>query len=149
MLFENLNQMPIDRYQAFGKALVRGHHIDGSPEGIPKSLHAVRDSIMKQDNNATMKHATNALNAWIDLVESFSPKCLAFGCLVYRVKGENREDFSEEGIKETCRLYTKTGITVGEVSDIVEEVKKKLLMNLPLSFLIEAEIVKPSDILAT
>ena len=148
-LYAGLDEMPMLRYHTFGKTLMEGHHIGGSVEKLPDILHQARESQVQGRNLDALKYTTNALNAYASIVSGFSPESLAFGCLLYSIDGEIRDDLTTEGLEQTVKKYSQTGITHGEVEKTVEEAKKKLMTNFPLTFLIEEGIVKPSDILAT
>jgi hypothetical protein len=69
------------------------------------------------------------LYAFNDALDKFSPRQLAFGCLVAEVDGRPCNDFTEEGLRRLIEELSAAGLTEGMVVDEVNEVKKNCRRN--------------------
>jgi len=59
------------------------------------------------------------------MMEKYNTKSLSFACLVTEINGNKRDDISDEGLMETVRMLEKTGITYEDLTNTLNESKKK------------------------
>lgn len=63
-------------------------------------------------------------NFWL-MIQKLNTKSLAICCLLQSIEGQEIRDFSDEGLKRHSEKLADLGITLFEIEQLAEEVKKK------------------------
>lgn len=131
-IYDSIDDMPIARFHRFNRNLLVDGGIGGTVADVDKHLMRAVE-FMKNDDKASVVRELENLRQGVHLVEQgISPKGLAFASLVYAIDGELVTDLTDDNLQLIMqRLGT---MTVKELSQLVEEVKKKIDEEIRLYF---------------
>lgn len=118
VLYDDIDQMPVNRYMKFNKYLMLNDQIGSSWDDFDQN-HMIRIIRLIEDKEKLLLELKNLRNLFYNLVNEVNPKLIAFGCLVASVNGESVNDLSFDGLRSLM-------IRLGELGLSWSEVKKKL-----------------------
>ncbi len=124
--YSSAKECPMDRYTELQKWLVIESGIGSNIESINARYLRLRAFIEEGRYADALIENENAFKATISALEGVSYISMAFACLVAAVGGETCDDITESGLQTTVQKIIKSGITYQELSDVVDEVKKKI-----------------------
>lgn len=134
VLFDSIEDLPIERFQAFNFALLLDSGIGGDVESINSHI-AMMAKLIESDKKAeAMQQLANYQQSLHFIVSGVNPKLNAFAPLLYSIDGELVTDFSESGVKAISEKLSKRKFTLGIVGRILDTLKKKLLSELSTCF---------------
>lgn len=130
-IFDNIDELPIIRFQKFNKLLLIESGIGGDLADYVRHLERLKLYAEKRDFNKLSIEFQNMQQNINFLIEGVNPRLMAFGCLVASIDGEPQkiDDDSLKGLIEKI-----SGASYREVSDILSETKKKINSELALYF---------------
>jgi hypothetical protein len=125
-IYDSVETMPIDRFQAFNLAVLIDAGVGADFEAFDKHIITILRYIEKGDRN----NATQALLNWRQnvamIMAEVSPETEAFATLVKSIGGK---DVSGKRPEEIQGMLDKGGLTVGLVRKVNGEVKKKSIQS--------------------
>lgn len=133
LLYESIKELPILRYQEFEKMLLQDVGIGSTMKDVGTRFGNLYRFIHDGDLDNTHKEAKNLHNTLYFILSGFNIQFLSFIALVHSVNS-NEIDISKP---DKVRSQLK-GLKQGDVEEITDEVKKKLIQNFEPCFLIEA-----------
>lgn len=134
-LYDSIESLPIDRFQAFQNYLTIDSGIGGSVENISNHISMLQKFIVADKRAEALQQLANFQQNLIFVLNNLNPQHSAFACLVYSIDGTKCSDFSESGIKETLELLAKRKFTAGKLSELLNELKKNFIQNWKSVFL--------------
>lgn len=132
MLYESIKELPILRYQEFEKMLLQDVGIGSSMEDVGTRFSNMYRFIHDGDLTNTHKEAKNFHNTFYLILSSFNTSFHSFLALVHSVNGKEVDINKPDQIRHQIRHLKQ-----GDVQDITDEVKKKLIQNFEPCFLID------------
>lgn len=132
MLYDSVKELPILRYQEFEKLLMQDMGIGSSMEDVGSRFSRLYQFIADSDIENVHKEAKNLHNTFYFILSNFNPSYLAFLALIHTINGKEINLKEPEKIQKQIRFLKH-----GEVSEIVNEVKKNLTQNYEPCFLTE------------
>lgn len=135
MLYDSIKELPIDRYQEFEKMIMIDLGVGSNMEDVGGHFSRLYQFIESGDVANINKIARNIHNAFYFILTNFNTSFMSFLALVHSVNGKEVNISDPERVRHQIQ-----GLTQGQVTDITEEVKKKLIQKFEPCFLIEMTI---------
>lgn len=130
-LYDSIEELPISRYHAFNKYLMYDLGIGADFQSV--DTHIVRLArFIESDKRKAIKELENLRSNLYFIIEGINPEHMAFAALISEVDGKRRDDLSEEGVKDTLRLFKDE--PKGLYKLLIEAVKKKISEELKTFF---------------
>lgn len=131
-IFDSIDDMPIARFHRFSRNLLVESGIGGTVADVDRHLMRTIEFLKSNDSKSAIKELEN-LRQGVHLVENgISPKGLAFASIVYAIDGETVTDLTDDNL---VKIMERLGsMTVRELSQLIEEVKKKIDEEIRLYF---------------
>lgn len=124
--YSSASELPIDRYTAFQKYLVLESGIGSTPQAIANRYLKIKALIEEGKYKDALIENENAYKAVISATEGVQYGSMAFACLVARIGSYCADDLTEDGLLRVTELLEKSGVLQSEISNSVEESKKKI-----------------------
>jgi hypothetical protein len=125
-VFSSIFEFRAGRHAEFQHYLVRDSGIGSGAEAIERHF-AQTTALLAAGRTDEAGDALALLHyAFMDTLDKFNPKQLAFGCLVAEVDGRRCVDFTEDGLRRLITELSTAGLTQGMVEQEIAEVKKNL-----------------------
>lgn len=130
--YDSINELPITRYHIYNKMLLVDSGIGGSIADFDNHCDRLVAFLHRNELDNAYKEIDN-LRQNIFLIQSaLSPKHLAFAAIVKEVDGVERNDLTDDGLKETLAIIGDCA--KGEADDVIDSAKKKIEEELELYF---------------
>lgn len=138
-LYDEIKEMPIRRAHEFNKLLLQDAGIGSDMESVGRHF-SMFHSLIKTDKKAElMQEATNLHNNLFFIIQGLNIRSYCFASLVAEIDGRKYNDLSTSGAEKTVEALEKVGLRNEHVTDLLDELKKKLIMNLEPLFLVGLE----------
>lgn len=124
LLYQTPQELPAGRYSRFQYWLLREAGIGHGAGAIEQHFHTVTALLAGNRAEAAADALALLHYSFADTLDEFSPRHLAFGCLVAEVSGQPVSDVSEEGLRRLLDRLSALGLTEGMVAAEVADVKK-------------------------
>lgn len=94
------------------------------------AVGALLNSIVVASRNNNPKDVETAVfnimsNIWGQINE-YRPDFMAWACFIKSIDGKPFDDLSRENIEKTIKMLSDDGLTLGDIIDTLDELKKKL-----------------------
>lgn len=129
-LYDSIHNMPIYNYENFSKQMMFAMGMPTSPEGVLRSYQKLAYFINKGNKGEGLLELSNLSKGIFHAIEAISLENRPFYCLIHKIGDEKIKDFSDSGFTYIRELLKKFEITQKDVSEYVENIKKKLMMSL-------------------
>jgi len=130
VLFDSIENLPINRFQAFQVALSIDSGIGGDMESVGSHITMLGKYITSDKKEEALQQLANFQQSLIFVISNINPKHNAFACLVHSIDGQERTDISESGIKETLEILAKQKFTAGKIGQLLNTLKKKIIVGI-------------------
>ena len=124
-IYNDIDQMTIDRHEKFNKYLMLSEQIGGSWEDFDQK-HMVKIFRLIEDKEKLTDELKNLRNLFYNMVNGINPLSIAYGCLVASIDGKECTDLSQDGVRKTMEYLGSLGLNW-------EEIKKKRMKYEPQS----------------
>jgi hypothetical protein len=124
--YDDIKEMPVHHYNAMQAFLMQDTGIGNTMQAVEmhfKSLDALLSSNKIED---AIKERQNMHIGFYCAIEKIDFKSLSFACMIESIDG-NRISLSDDALKKA--LDEIKDITVGQVDEILEELKKNCIGN--------------------
>ena len=128
-IFDDIKELPITRYKDLQKYLVEDSGIGSNMAAVNKHFEML-DRFLKAGklSEAQQERDNLQMNLFM-MLEGISITSVSFCCLVHSINEKVITNVNEDGLKEMGDLLSAHGMTIGELSDLLDDVKKKLILN--------------------
>lgn len=137
-IYDSIKELTIERDHEFRKLLLQDLGVGSDMGAITKHFGALHAYLSNGKIPESLQEAKNLHNTFYYIIQGINIKSYCFAALVYEIGGKKVTDFSSEGIKET--LNKISGMNIGQVEDILFDVKKNLIQNFEPLFLTSTRI---------
>lgn len=133
--YEDIQTAPIDRWVEFNRLVGLQEDVGNTFEDMQMRDRSALEYLQAGNIEGAQKELSNKTLAKHFLKEGFYPCAHALACMVKSINGQPREDFSEQGRKETIALMSRLGFTFNDTEEKTTELKKKFTSRVKCSFL--------------
>lgn len=133
-VWDSIESLPIDRFQAFQLYLSLDAGIGGNMENVGTHISMLHKFIEADKKAEALQQLANYQQSLFFIISNLNPTHNAFACLIFSIDGELRNDFSESGIKATLEVLAKKKFTAGRLGELLDTLKKKLSLELSTCF---------------
>ena len=114
MLYDDIEQLPVERYNRANKFWMLSDNLGNSFEDIDR-MHLQRLLLVADNKEKVLKEINNLRVLVYNVIHEVHPEQLAFAALVHSIDGSERNDLSDEGLKKTIAELSRLGLSIGEV----------------------------------
>ena len=139
-LFSSIKELTIARYHEFQKLVMQDMGVGSTMESVNKHLSMLNTLLINEKYQEAKLEATNLHNNFYMMTEKINILSYCFMAFVHSINGVEVTDLSEEGVKEKINYLISRGLKVGQVEDVVEEIKKNLKKSFDLSLIVAMEL---------
>lgn len=129
VLRESAKELPIHRFTDFQKYAIQSIGIGSEVEDVERHFRNLDTFISHGKLEEAATERFNQHYGIILAINKINIRHICFACFVDTINGEPIKDYSEKNLVEVCDRMGKMGLTDGHVSDILEDLKKKLILN--------------------
>jgi hypothetical protein len=131
MVYDDIEQMPIERFNKANKFWMLSDNLGNSFDDIDK-VHLSRMFLIADNKEKVIAEINNLRVLVYNIIKETHPDQLAFAALVHSVNGQECTDLSDEGLRTLLTELSKKGLTVGEVKK--KSVKENIFAQLQVCF---------------
>lgn len=124
---DSIFEIPIDNYQEFQKALTMEIHSGTTIADVTAHYEKLALFIQRGETEAAIEELNNLYTGAYLVLNGFDTTSAAFVHLIHSIDGIKLEEFDEVETKKILKQLTKDFVSQGDIHEIIEEVKKKLL----------------------
>lgn len=132
-LYSSIDEMPMANYHKFNKYLMFESGLAPNANGVIGHLSRMSELLSAEEYDKLRLEIQNTYQAVSFIMEEMSPISMAFACMVHKIDGELVTDLSDEAMKLLSYRLNRERAKV--LRSNVEELKKKLTLNLKPTFL--------------
>ena len=110
LLYDDIEQMPIDRFNKVNKYWMLHDNIGSSIDDFDKN-HYGKLLMLLEDKKKLQKQLENFRILVYNVMTEINVEHLSFACLIHSINGKELEDVSEKGLKETLKELSNLGLT--------------------------------------
>jgi len=127
-IYKEVDELPIERFNKANKFWMLHDNIGSSIEDIDKN-HFSKLYMIAGDEAKTKKELNNLRILIYNIINEVNVNHLSFACLVYSIKGEERNDLSDEGLKRTLKELSDLGLTQNVLKKKLTALEKQSMKN--------------------
>ena len=124
LLYDDIDQLPIERFNKINKYWMLHDNIGSSFEDID-GTHLARLFLLINDPVKLKKELENLRILVFNIINEVNPKHLAFAALIFSIDGKEMTDISDEGLRRTLKMLV---ITEGELKKKTVRYGKKSIL---------------------
>lgn len=132
-LYDGIEEMPVARYHKFSQMMVRSAGIGSDIEAVKSKIFGIKQMLDDGENAKAKVELLNLYQTFFFIDTMTDPRSLAMACLVKTIDGKERDNISDDGLKETSALLD-SWITKGERDEVTSSAKKKIESELAYYF---------------
>lgn len=110
VLYDDIDQMPIDRFNKVNKYWMLHDNLGSSFTDID-STHIGKLILVADNKEKVLKELENLRILIYNVINEVNPSHMAFACLVHSIDDKEVTDLSEDGIKRTLKDLNDAGLT--------------------------------------
>lgn len=129
-VYTSIEELRVQRFHDYNRQLLLDAGIGGDADGTNKH---VRDIIIANANGDTqgVERAALTLQQNITLVTTGqNPKSRSFALMVHAINGKEQHATHDTALDRIIRDLSKSGLTIGKMWTLLDEIKKKLTQRL-------------------
>jgi len=119
--YTDFDEFPAERRAALTRYSIEASELDTTVQGLGERIGSIMQYYRDGRNGDGETALQNLFYSIQSAKEGYAPDALTFGCLLHDVDGVAVTDLSDTGLKQ---VIDKLAVSVGEMSRIVESVKK-------------------------
>lgn len=123
--FSSIKDLPFERFNEFNRYAMLDSEIGNTMEDFDKIVIRINEFLKKDLKEESIKELLNLRLVVNNVLSGTSHKGLSFACLIKKIDGEVVDDFSSDNLKKILQKLSDGGMTIGNVVDSSNEVKKK------------------------
>jgi len=123
--FESIEELPLQRFNAFNKYVMLDSELGNTIQDFDKMVIRVSEFMNKEMYEDARGELMNMRIVYHNILTENDVKGLAFASTIKRYKGKEVTDYSEENLRAILSDLEKEGLTVKEVVDKNNDLKKK------------------------
>ena len=129
-LYDSTRVMPMTRYHAMNKFAIQESGIGSTIQDVMKHFSKLSEHLRHNDvPNAAVELENLHYNFFLGL-NKIDIKGRTFLCFVHSINGRPVNDVEDDTEAEAALLKIEgLGLTTGEVGDLLDDIKKKLISN--------------------
>ena len=131
-IYDSIEELPIVRHHKFNKLMLIDAHIGSDITDFDTHIERILQYLKLNKTDLARKELLNIRQNVYFIQAEVSPKYLAFAVLIHSIDGEAIDDLSDEALKKVVSILSDA--SVGEMGNAIEEVKKKLDVELQTYF---------------
>ena len=131
-LYDSIHDLPEERHHEFTKYALLDIGVGCDMTSVAAHHQRLDTFLVHGKTDEAIAERKNLHLNYFYAIEKINFKSLCFGVLVHRVNNDYKFDFTLDGLQSTVKELSRLGLKHTQVSDIVEEVKKKLKQNFGL-----------------
>lgn len=141
--YDSIDELPILNFQKYNKCLLIDAGLGSDVDSVDRHIVNIARYIQKNDKAKALQELQNLRQNMHMIVSYVSPKAMAFAALIHSIDGKEQKDLSDSHLQEIIEEFND--IPYSFMSDILEELKKKLSMELETYFPAEFENAKERE----
>lgn len=124
VLYDTPEDMPVTRFHKFSKYMLIESGVGTDMAAVDRHLARLIALNTKGSRDDLDTELRNLRQCLAMMYEGFDGKSLALASLVKSVDGKPRDDISEEGLRETAKMFSE--VSVGRLTEWLLGIKKKI-----------------------
>ena len=113
-IYNDIDQLTINRHEKFNKYLMLSEQIGGSWEDFDNK-HMIKIFRLINDNEKLIDELKNLRTLFYNMINEVNPLSLAYGCLVASIDGIECNDLSQDGLRKLMQSLGEYGLNWDEV----------------------------------
>jgi len=109
-LYDNIEQMPIERFNKINKYWMLDDNIGSSISDFDKA-HYSKFMLLLDDKTKLAKELENFRILVYNVMNEVNVSHYAFACMVHSIDGKEKNDLSENGLKSVLKELSEIGLT--------------------------------------
>lgn len=123
VLYDTPEDMPITRFHKFSKYMLIESGVGTDMAAVDRHIARLIALNTKGNRDDLDTELRNLRQCFAMMYEGFDGKSLALASLVKSVDGKARDDISEEGLRETAKMFSD--VSIGRLTEWLLGIKKK------------------------
>lgn len=128
-LYASPKEMSITRRQALQKWILHDSGIGNDMYAVDQRLAKLLAFSSAGKVEEVHNEAINLRYTFFSMLQGIDYTTRSFACFVGRINGDERNDISDQGLKDTAEAIGAIGFTSEEVDEWFKDVKKNLMPN--------------------
>ena len=129
VLLDSPDELTLDRFAEYNRLILMDSGIGTDFNGIVSHVNKLIEFHKAKDGNALITESRNMITGIYQIVNGMNLKHYTFAIMIKSINGDPVTDFTESGLKKTLEKITELGLTKGDLSKGLEEVKKNGNLN--------------------
>jgi len=128
-IWESCKELPARRWNDFQKYLIQQIGIGSDIADVERHHNNLFQFLAAGKIQEAQNESFNLFQNIVYTIKNINIQHIAFGCFIYSIKGKPISDYSEANLIAVIDKLSDMGLTQGHVEDILDDVKKKLILN--------------------
>ncbi len=124
---DSIKELPIDRFTEFQKYILQDSGIGSTIEDVYRHSERLDAFLSSAKISEAVAERVNQHYNFFFMLNKVNITHFSFAVFVDSINDQPIEDYSEGGLKIVCEKLAKVKLRRGELEDILEDVKKKLI----------------------
>tara|TARA_R110000744_G_scaffold199039_2_gene318288 strand:+ start:4566 stop:4973 length:408 start_codon:yes stop_codon:yes gene_type:complete len=123
--FSSIKELPFTRFNDFNRFVMMDAEIGGTIQDFDKVVIRINEFLVKDLKEEATKELLNLRLIVNNILNGTNYRGLAFACLIKKMNGKEVHDVSSDNLNKILTTLSGSGMTIGNVTDKVDELKKK------------------------
>lgn len=135
-IYDSIDELPIRRFHRFNKMMLVDSGIGGNLADADIHLERIKAFVRAKKSDEALREVDNLRTNLYFVMNSISPKNLAFASLVKKLDGELCEDLSDAGLQKVVDKLSDVMMTSldNESNEVKKKIESDLLQYFPQMF---------------
>lgn len=128
VFYDNIKETPEIRWQKAQIFIAHESSIGSTMESVNKHYEQFFQFIGAGKIDMLQEEANNLYFSWNSILNSISYKSLCLSAFIFKIDGELFDPKTDEAYYDAHNKILEFGITSGMLDELIEQIKKKLMM---------------------
>lgn len=124
-LHDHIDELTIERFNQANEYSLLDAQIGNTPQDVTRRLSNLINHVRSKDLDAIEEEVRNLRTSLFMVLDHNNFRGIQFCCHIATIDGKPLEDYSHENLRKVLTRLSKAGLTMGQVREAMEDVKKK------------------------
>lgn len=125
LLYDSIMDIPAERDSMVNYFLLEDSGIGTDMHSFDALMSSIAVSIQNNKLDDAMQGIRNVMGNVRGQLQNYRPDFLAWACLIHSIDGKKLDDFNDKDVREIVKELSDDGLTIGQIQESLDEVKKK------------------------
>ena len=137
--YGSIYELPAERYNKLHQLVLLDFGVGSDMDAVSRHFNQLCEYLSQEKNELAKKEMRNIMAGYFNIINGIDPRSMCLAAFVDKIDSKSFYSLTDDTCKEISDTINKL-LTRKDIDFILTELKKKLMMNLEFSSLVDTQI---------